>query len=209
MGWNFPNAAKHFDRYLTFRECTENEKKQWEEDLITFLKKLTYKYNRSVVLKSPPHTARIKLLLNLFPEAKFIHIYRNPYRVYQSTYKLYKFVYQLSALQKYNPDAIHQRILSQFKAMYDVYFSEKTLIPENQLIEIKFEDFESDPLKKTKDIYKKLSLPEFETIEDMINKYLTSINNHKKNSYSDLDEQTKDEIYKHLKRNFQIWRYEQ
>ena len=39
--------------------------------------------------QSPAHTARLKLLHELFPEAKFIHISRNPFEVYQSTSKLF------------------------------------------------------------------------------------------------------------------------
>lgn len=42
-----------------------------------------------LILKSPAHTARLKLLHEIFPKAKFIHISRNPYEVYQSTQKLY------------------------------------------------------------------------------------------------------------------------
>ena len=38
----------------------------------------TLKYNRSLLLKSPPHTARIRLLLEMFPNARFVHILRDP-----------------------------------------------------------------------------------------------------------------------------------
>ena len=52
--------------------------------LCWFLKKVQFIVPRPLVLKSPPHTARIRQLLEWFPEAKFVHIRRDPYRVIQS-----------------------------------------------------------------------------------------------------------------------------
>jgi len=39
---------------------------------------------KRLLLKSPVHTARIKLLLKLFPDAQFVYIHRNPYDVFRS-----------------------------------------------------------------------------------------------------------------------------
>jgi hypothetical protein len=36
------------------------------------------------LLKSPVHTARVELLLQLFPKAQFIYIHRDPYTVFKS-----------------------------------------------------------------------------------------------------------------------------
>ncbi len=49
------------------------------------------------MLKSPPHAARIRLLL-LFPEARFVNIHREPYAVFLScrhtndAYNLYTYL---------------------------------------------------------------------------------------------------------------------
>lgn len=45
---------------------------------------------QTLILKSPAHTARLKLLHELFPQARFVHISRNPYEIYQSTKKLFR-----------------------------------------------------------------------------------------------------------------------
>ena len=39
---------------------------------------------KPLVIKSPVHTARVALLLKLFPRAKFIYLHRNPLQVFQS-----------------------------------------------------------------------------------------------------------------------------
>src|SRR5262249_51044992 len=44
---------------------------------------------RRLVLKNPVNTARIRLLRALFPDAKFVHIVRDPYQVFASTLHLH------------------------------------------------------------------------------------------------------------------------
>src|SRR5687768_8687536 len=62
MGWNFPKRRDHYDRYLTFRGVPEPEVARWQAALLAYFKRLSWKYKRPLVLKSPPHTARIRLL---------------------------------------------------------------------------------------------------------------------------------------------------
>ena len=208
LSWNFPNASDYFDRFLSLRNCDEMEINLWQKDLITFLKKLTFKYNKPIVLKSPQHTARLKRLLTLFPKAKFIHIYRNPYRVYQSTKRLHDFVYSISSFQKVQKNKSHWRIVNQYNEMFDAFFEEKKLIPNEQMIEIKFEDFEQKPLQYLKEIYRKLELPNFEKSKNDFEKYVNSVSNHKKNSYPTLKQSLKEQIFNHWQRNFDAWGYE-
>jgi omega-hydroxy-beta-dihydromenaquinone-9 sulfotransferase len=78
MTWNFPGDSVDYHRYLTFQHVPDEEVTRWKLALTTFLKKLTVRFRRPLVLKSPPHTARIRLLLGLFPNARFVHIHRNP-----------------------------------------------------------------------------------------------------------------------------------
>ena len=78
-----PRQAKRYDKYLTFREASLDEIARWQSALKWFVQKLAYsKGNRPLVLKSPAHTGRVRLLLEAFPEARFIHIHRNPYDVF-------------------------------------------------------------------------------------------------------------------------------
>jgi len=84
LSWVFPRRAAHYDRFLTMRDCTAAEIERWKAALHFFVQKLTYKHALPLVLKSPPHTARIRLLLDVFPNARFVHIHRNPYDVFRS-----------------------------------------------------------------------------------------------------------------------------
>src|SRR5690242_17212980 len=75
MSWVFPRARQKFLRYLTFEGVEAAELAQWRKAFVEFLKKLQWRYQRPLILKSPPHTARIQLLQELFPGAKFVHIH--------------------------------------------------------------------------------------------------------------------------------------
>ena len=63
------------------------------------------------------------------------------------------------------------------------YEEDKKLIPAGNLIEIKFEDFESNALEMTQKIYETLSLPGFSEAEPAIRKYLDKKKGYKKNAY--------------------------
>ncbi len=65
-------------------------------------------------------------------------------------------------------------ILKVYKKLYAKYQDEKTLIPEGNLFEMKFEDFEQDAMGITRDIYRQLQLPGFGEAESSIASYLDS-----------------------------------
>ena len=107
MGAIFARAERSSDRYikyLSFKQATAEEVARWKDAVVFFYKKvlfkkrdkrlilkvgLVYTYTQHTHTQSPAHTARLKLMHELFPGAKFVHISRNPYEVYQSTQKLY------------------------------------------------------------------------------------------------------------------------
>src|SRR5262249_56480059 len=82
LAW--PRHADCYDRYLTLRRLSEDERAEWKAAVAWFVQKLAFRCGRPLVLKSPGHTGRIRLLLELFPDARFVHIHRNPYAVFQS-----------------------------------------------------------------------------------------------------------------------------
>jgi hypothetical protein len=73
----FPNHPPQYPEYLDLEGVSEDDLARWKEGLVWFLKCLTLENPKRMVLKSPPHTARIRVLLDLFPDARFVHIYRD------------------------------------------------------------------------------------------------------------------------------------
>ncbi len=208
LGWCFPGDGSRYDRYLTFEGVPEEEIVRWQHAVVTLLKKLTLKHGRPLVLKSPPHTARIRLLLKLFPDALFVHIRRDPYVVFRSTKHLIQVVQPLYHLRDGPIQDADDRILSVYTTMYDAYFSEQDLIPEGRLCEVAFEDLERDPRYVVGSIYDSLRLPHFETMRPLLETYLKSIADYRKNRHEELPEPLRHKIANEWGRSFDMWGYE-
>jgi omega-hydroxy-beta-dihydromenaquinone-9 sulfotransferase len=207
MGWAFPRRAAHYNRYLTFREATAAEVVEWKAALNGFVQKLSFKYGKPLVLKSPGHTCRIKLLLELFPDARFVHIHRNPYDVFQSTLHLMRAISPWFALQRPDFGSLQDRTIKQYKEVYDVFFEERGLIPREHLHEVGFEDLEANPVAQLRGIYAGLNLPDFGHVEPGLRRYVRSIAGYKKNVFPELSADLRQRIAGEWRRCFQEWGY--
>lgn len=207
MGWVFPRRRNSYDRYLTMRDVADAEITEWKECFMLFLKKLTFLYGRPVILKSPPHTARIKLLLEMFPDAKFVHIHRNPYDVFHSTRKMLKAVSPLHRLQIPSDEGLDEWILGTYCTMYDAYFEERSLIPAGHLYDVGFEHLEQDPIGQIHAIYKSLQLPDVSVIDAELQSYVKSIADYRKNSFPEFPPELQQRISTEWNRSFEEWKY--
>jgi hypothetical protein len=207
LGWAFPRRRDHYDRYLTFREVPAHEVARWQAALVLFLKKLTWKYRRTLVLKSPPHTCRIKLLLETFPGARFVHIRRNPLDVFRSSRLMFRTVFDLHRVQRPRADDLDGWVLRQYRVMYDAFFEERGLIPVGQFHELAYEELEKNPVVQLRHTYEALSLPDFGIVEPALRRYLASIAHYKKNEFADLPAELRSRIATSWRRCFEEWGY--
>jgi hypothetical protein len=208
LGWCFPEDVAVYDRYLTFRDAQEGELARWGHALTTFLKKLTLRHGRPLVLKSPPHTARIRLLLGLFPDARFVHIHRDPHIVFRSMRHLIRSSQPLYHLREGPAQDGDDRIIRVYTEMYDAFFEERRLIPERRLCEVGFEDLERAPAEVVRSIYEALGLPGFEGLRTRLEDYLGSIATYRKNRHDELPEPLRRRIAHEWGRSFDEWGYE-
>jgi omega-hydroxy-beta-dihydromenaquinone-9 sulfotransferase len=207
MGWVFPRRAEQFHRYLTFREATAEEVAEWKSALIGFVRKLSFKYERPLLLKSPANTARIRMLLELFPDARFVHIHRNPYDVFQSTLHTYDKVTPWITLQRPEFDGLDDRILRQNRDAYEAFFEERSLIPQGRFHELSFAALEADPIGQLRGIYEGLGLPDFRYVEPKLRSYVDSLSGYKKNAFPELSAQERSRIAREWQRCFNEWGY--
>jgi hypothetical protein len=208
VGWIFPGWADHYDRYLTFRAVPEDEVERWKAALIILYKKLTLKFGRPLVLKSPPHTGRIALLLEMFPDARFVHIHRDPFSVFLSARRWIPVMERASRLHNArSPEDIDARIIRRYKALYDAYFEERHLIPEGRLHELSFEELERDPVGVVRGIYEHLDILGFEEFEPSLKRYVGSISGYRKNEWPELPTGLREKIAHAWERSFQEWGY--
>ncbi|MEM9003787.1 MAG: sulfotransferase [Cyanobacteria bacterium P01_F01_bin.86] len=207
VAFSFPQAESYYERYLTLEDLSLEERQQWQDAFRWLLQKLTFKYRRQLVLKSPPHTARIRLLLELFPQARFVHIHRHPYRVFQSMQHYFATAGWQSYLQKPNLQGIDGGILRRYQILYDAYFEQKDLIPAGQFCDVRFTDLEQDPIQQIQTIYRTLDLPYSEAFDTRLQGYFAARQGYRKNTFPPLDSATKQQIHQTCQRTFSAWGY--
>lgn len=206
-GLSFPNNRMYYARYINFEDVPEKKVNKWKKTYKFFLQKLTFaSKGKQLVLKNPPNTSRIKELLDMFPDAKFIHIYRNPYEVFNSTVKMYSSLVPPFFLQKPDTDSPHEVIFAVYEMMHKKFFAEKHLIPENNFIEIRYEDFLQDPFKTIESIYSKFSLPGFAEAKDGIKAYISEQKSYKTNRHK-FSREIIDEVSKRWDLTIKAWGY--
>lgn len=203
----FPQRADYYDQFLTFRNAPSRAVDQWRSSLLTFFQKLTLKYGKPLIVKSPTHTGRIKLLLEMFPDAKFVHIHREPYTVFQSTVHTHATGLPFGRLQDTSGVDWTTRIIRQYQEVNDAYFEERELIPEGRLHEMSFEDLEQDPVSEMRKLYASLGLPEFEHVEPPLREYLDPLSSYRKNEFPELAPDVRRLVASEWGRTFEEWGY--
>lgn len=207
LAWIFPRRYDHYRRYLTFRGVPKAEVAEWKAGLLDFARKLTVKYGRPLVLKSPPHTCRIKLILEAFPDARFVHIHRDPYAVFQSTRRMVEVAGSLMKLQRLDAASLDARVLDRYAEMYDVFFEDRRLIPAGRCHEIGYEALERDPVNELRRLYDTLGLAGFDAFAVRLQTYLDTIRDYQKNVHEELSEALRAQVRQRWRRSFEEWGY--
>ena len=143
----------------------------------------------------------------MFPEARFVHIHRNPFTVYQSTMYLLDRALKLTRLQGTSGYDWAERSLRLYEEMYDVFFAEREMIPRGQFSEIAFEDLERDTVGQLKRVYEDLSLPSFEDCEHSVRQLLADIGDYQKNQFPALPTSLRAKIASRWRPSFTEWDY--
>ena len=124
--WGFTHKffKKHYLKSIRF-DNSESDRRKWIKIYDKLIKRiLIYTKKDQILIKNPSNTARIKTILSKYPNAKFIHIHRNPYFVYLSTYKFFYELFPAVQLQKTSEETIHKLVLYNYKKIYEDYYNE-------------------------------------------------------------------------------------
>jgi omega-hydroxy-beta-dihydromenaquinone-9 sulfotransferase len=150
-----------------------------------FLQTLTYKDPRRLVLKSPPHTARVGTLLEQYPHAKFVHLTRDPYVLFASTVNLWKSLSKKHGLQTPRDERrIEEKVFREFRVITESYLAMRERIPAGNLVELRYEEVICDLVGTMDRVYGELSLGDFEAVRGRVQAYALRNKNYEANKYS-------------------------
>jgi len=184
-GIYFPRRfAEFFARGVFLDGAGAAERMRWESRLRLLYDKLRLAQpGRRLVIKNPVYTARVAHLRRLWPDAKFIHIHRNPFKVFPSMRNFYDALFRQFALQDWSHVDIDETILATYERMMDRLVADTADLPPEQFIEMRFDAFQADPVGQIRAIYEQLGLPGFAEAEPGFAAYLESVAGYKKGVY--------------------------
>jgi hypothetical protein len=179
----FPNHPPQCQDFLDFQNVSSSDQNHWKQTFLWFLRCITVQNPKRIVLKSPPHTARIRVLLEMFPKAKFVHIVRDPYAIFPSTVNLWKRLYQDEGLQVPTCKGLEDHVYESFTRMYDAFERDRELLGPGQFCEVRYEEFVANPMAEMQRVYDELELTDFEAARPGVEDYLASQKDYKKNRF--------------------------
>ena len=163
MHANFTNVFKWHKKFFQLLESA-NRPKNW-------------------LLKDPSHIEHIPEILEVYPNAKFIHLFRDPLNSIASACSLTSKI-QHGLSRSVRDDEIGATIINFWENAVKKNKKGRVLLKPNQNLDIEYKDFITDPINTVEKIYEFLGLP------------LTHENLEKKKSF--LKSHTKHKHGKHL-----------
>ncbi len=208
-GIYFPrDFAENVERGLFFDGCTSADIRGWRRQFTYFLRKLyLYQGERPLLIKNPVYTGRFAMLREMFPGAKFIHIHRNPYDVFVSMRNFYQKLLKEFALQSYDHIDIDEAILAVYDRVMTAYERDAQSASTEQLVELRYDELDANPMESVQKVYGALGLPGFERARGAFDQYLASIKSYKKNKFEYSDEAAA-KVEARLGRYIEKWGYQ-
>lgn len=185
----FPNRGPQYQEYYDLERVSPEALSEWKRALYSFMQHLTFKSPKRLVLKSPPHTCRIKVLLEMFPDARFVHIMRDPFVVFPSTVHLWKSLYTKHGMQRPTFAGLEEQVFETFNLFYNKLEEGRKLVKPTRFYELHYEDLVRDPVAQLRQLYNQLELDGFDDFLPNLEKYLEETKGYETNRYQITPEQ--------------------
>ena len=164
---------------------TGEEVARWQRTLRHYVGKMAaLDRGRPLLLKNPGYTAQIGAIRALWPDARFVHIYRDPYVVFESTRRALRTVLRELALQGHGHVAIDEVVLEVYPRMMSRLLEQVERLPSRAIVHVRFEELEQDPLGQLERVYRSIELGDYGAARPRIEAYLDSIHDYRKSTYT-------------------------
>ncbi|MDF1656310.1 MAG: sulfotransferase [Verrucomicrobiales bacterium] len=207
----FPERMSELrDESLFFENCSESAVKRFKKNYSFLVRKLNYAKNgRQLLFKNPPSTTRMKMILEMYPDARFVHIVRNPWEVYCSTRSHFPRVFNAFAWQSFQSVDVADYTMETYEKLMKRYLSDRDelKLPANQLVETTYEAITKNPLGEIGRIYDELGLGGKEEGLSEIGDYLDGLKDYQRNVHYVSEEESK-EIRERWEFSFNAWNYD-
>jgi hypothetical protein len=179
-----PNVPRLRDEYLDLLALPPPARERWKRMFLGFLRALTFRHGRRLVLKSPTHTARVKTLLEIFPDARFVNIVRDPRVVYSSTLHMWRSLTPKFSLQRVRYTGAGDHILRNYRMMHQRLAEARPLVPAGHFCEARYEELVRNPIAVMERVYAELGLGGFDTVRPQIEAYFAARKDYQTNRHT-------------------------
>jgi omega-hydroxy-beta-dihydromenaquinone-9 sulfotransferase len=179
----FPKHPGYFLKEFPSFVPNGKEKIKWENHLLHFYKKLNLGKEKTIVSKNPFNSLRVKELVALFPDARFIHIYRHPFEVVPSTMHLWKIVHKQNCLNNKGKPPEISDVVEYLDHFWNVIRKDLTQLPSEQSYILSFEKLKEDPAATIREIYTYFGIPQSDLFIQRIDSFLSEVNGYRSNEY--------------------------
>jgi hypothetical protein len=186
LNYFFPKIAEQtFRMTVLFEGVSRGDVAHWSGMYEYLLRKVSYASGgRRLLLKNPPNLGRIPEVLKLYPDAKFIHVFRNPYVVHASTMKLMDRFVENLAFQKPDSQQIEQFVSARYELIMGKWFKDRDLIPPANLIELRHEEIIARPFEVMENVYRKFGFTTWSAMQPRLKAYADSLIGYRTNEYN-------------------------
>ena len=207
-GMTFPRHWPHYDRYISTDPWTDRRRARWKAVYMNFVRCLVFRSARRPLLKSPYNTARVGVLRELFPRARFIHIARHPHDVYRSNVHLARQGHVVFQLQDPpQTDNYEIRFLENYHTMEESWEREAATLPDRQRADLRFEDLVADPLAQIEALYRELGLTFGTAFRRRLEDYLATEARYRRNQHGPVTDFERHRINREMAPFMRRWGY--
>lgn len=193
LAFMFLENRSKYERYIDFIEATNEERERWKDALRYFLKKIMFQTGgKRVIVKSCAHMARIRLLLEMFPDARFVYVHRDPYEVFASMLHMRGHTDWENFLQVPQGDWDHQlqeETLHLGERLFDRYLQDRPLIPDDHLLEFRYDELVGHEIEHIERVFARFGLPGIQRARPVLEKYVSGLKGYRRNQLRITDEQ--------------------
>jgi omega-hydroxy-beta-dihydromenaquinone-9 sulfotransferase len=157
---------------------------RWKNDVKNFFTKLHFKNGKRIVSKNPFNSFRVKVLQEIFPNARFVNIVRNPYCVVPSTIHMWNILGQQNSMNSNGCRPEFSEVVGFLKILMETVEKDRNDLPPGVMVQIRFEDLESSPVEVMKELYKNLGISFSEVFEAKIIRFMEQNSAFRKNTFA-------------------------
>lgn len=169
----FPEAAEQvLKRSLFFDQVSDDEITAWQSTYLTALRRVAAEQGTSRILsRNAANSCRIPQLLQMFPEAKFIHVHRHPDEVFSAQRDRWFALTQIWSMQEVPLHRFRHYSLDFYRRMMKKYLEDRELLESGQLAEVRHDDLVHNPVSTAQRVYDELGLGDFEGVKPEFEKH--------------------------------------